>query len=124
MFKEINDQFNEYEGITDYENITLNEEKTSIQKIQEEFLSLEIKNVDLIIKYKNISELIIKFYLIDIELLFSKSPFINTKIDFDVVTPNELLKYQIEQNLSDDVNCKTIPIPQELQKNNFYIEVM
>ena len=124
MFKEINGQLNEYEGITDFENIILNEERTSIQKIQEEFLSLEIKNVDLIIKYKNISELIIKFYLIDIELLFSKSLFINTKIDFDVVTPNKLLKYKIEQNLSDDVNCKTIPIPQELQKNNFYIEVM
>ena len=130
MFQEIEDQLNEYDGALNVDQIILEQEnnlnENNKQKTKEQkFLSAEIKNTEINIIYKNISELIIKFYLIDIEILFTKSPFIKeTKIDFDFVSPYHILKCELEENSSEKEVCKTINIPKELEKKNFYIEVV
>ena len=126
MFKEIEDQLNEYDGNVDYGQLISDEEKNiNKQKAQDEiFLSLEIKNLDINILYKNASELILKFYIIDIEIIFSKFPFIKeTNIDFDLVKPNKIINLKVENIKSKKEELKSIPIPDELKKTNFYLEV-
>jgi hypothetical protein len=127
MFKEIEDQLNEYDGNVDYGQLISDEEKNvNKQNVQDEiFLSLELKNLDINILYKNVSELVIKFYIIDIEIIFSRSPFImETNVDFDFVKPNKIINLKIENIKSKKEELKSIPIPDELKKTNFYLEVI
>jgi hypothetical protein len=127
MFKEIEDQLNEYDGNVDYGQLISDEEKNANkQNVQDEiFLSLELKNLDINILYKNVSELILKFYIIDIEIIFSKSPFIiETNADFDFVKPNKIINLKVENIKSKKEELKSIPIPDELKKTNFYLEVI
>ena len=127
MFKEIEDQLNEYDGNIDYGQLISDEEKNANkQNVQEEvFLSLELKNSDINILYKNASELILKFYIVDIEIIFSKSPFIvETNVDFDFVKPNKIINLKVENIKSKKEELKSIPIPDELKKTNFYLEVI
>ena len=80
MFKEIEDQLNEYDGIIDYEKMY--EENNDTIKTDKRSLSVERKNAELIINYKNISEITIKFYLIDVELLYTTNINLGMKMDF------------------------------------------
>jgi len=129
MFQEIEDQLNEYDGNINYEQLIIGEEnKNKLNQNDahqdEIFLSLEIKNSDINILYKNISELILKFYKIDIEILFTRSPFIKeTNMDFDFVKPNKIINLEVENKKSKNEELKSIPIPDELKKTNFYLEV-
>ena len=63
MFNEIGDQLNEYDGKVDYEN-EINNEKDKLKAESEEFINIEIKNQDINVIYRNISDITIKYYLI------------------------------------------------------------
>ena len=130
MFQEIEDQLNEYDGNINYEQLISGEESQLTQNGKKQttwdeiFLSLEIKN-DINILYKNISELVLKFYIIDIEIIFSRSPFIKeTHVDFDFVKPNKIINLKVENMKSKKEELISIPIPNELKKTNFYLEVI
>ena len=128
MFNEIEDQLNEYDGKINFDEEINKEEKELSKKEKhkaesEEILNIELKDQDISIIYKNISEITVKYYLIDIEILFSRSPFVKkTKVDFGLVKPQkiDIIKVQNEQK----ENKYVLKIPKELENKNFYIEVI
>lgn len=86
---EINDQLLEFDGIEKYDDMDTLLEKEyeeNMKKLnkmkgeKEEKLSIEIKKNYIDVLYSNISSLTIKYYLIDIELLFSRNPFMKQVI--------------------------------------------
>ena len=133
MFNEIKDKLNEFDGklniddnliennneIKDfYDSTKLNKEKAK----KEENLDFEIKDNKLHILFKNINQIQVKFYLIDIEILFSRSPFMKkTNVDFSFVKPYLTDTIKINNELKEtfiDYN-----IPEDLMKKNIYIEI-
>jgi hypothetical protein len=132
MFKEIEDQLNEYDGIIDYEKIF--EENNNTIKTDKRSLSVERRNEELVINYKNISEITIKFYLIDVELLYTtninlgKKPQ-NARDKFNYIIPDQTLIYQLTQignNSSslDEENFIIVHIPKEYENKNIYIKII
>ena len=127
MFNEIEDQLNEYDGKIDFDEEINKEEKELSKKEKhkaesEEILNIELKDQEINIIYKNISDINVKYYLIDIEILFSRSPFVKkTKVDFDLVKPQKV--DNIKVNNEPKENKYLLRIPEELKNKNFYIEV-
>ena len=126
MFNEIEDQLNEYDGKINYDK-EINEEENASKKEnkvkEEEVLNIELKDQDINIIYKNISEITVKYYLIDIEILFSRSPFVKkTKVDFGYVKPQRIDIIKVEKDSTE--NKHVLGIPVELKNKNFYIEVI
>ena len=127
MFNEIEYQLNEYDQINNYKEKIKNEEDESSQKVKDnsesgQELSIDIKNKEINIIYKNVSELVIKYYLIDIEILFSRSPFVqNTKVDFGFVKP--IKTDTISVNKEQNENIYSLKITDDFKNKNFFIEV-
>jgi len=73
------------------------------------------------IDYINIDRVTINYYIIDLEILFSKTPFLNQKSnsDFSFVQPFASEQLGLEPTLN---NFK-FPIPEDLAKKNLMIEV-
>ena len=127
MFNEIEDQLNEYDGIINFDE-EINKEEEELSKKDkhkaesEEILNIEVKDQDINIIYKNISEIKVKYYLIDIEILFSRSPFVKkTKIHFGFIKPQKIDIIKVEKQHNE--NKYVLKIPNELKKKNCYIEI-
>jgi hypothetical protein len=127
MFNEIEDQLNEYDGKINFDE-EINKEQDELSKKDkhkaelEETLNMEIKDQVVNIIYKNISEIKVKYYLIDIEILFSRSPFVKkTKIDFGFIKPQKIDIIKLEKKQNEDKYI--LNIPDELKNKNFYIEI-
>ena len=127
MFNEIEDQLNEYDGTIHFDE-EINKEQEELAKKDkykaesEEALSMEIKDQIISIIYKNISEIKVKYYLIDIEILFSRSPFVKkTRIDFGFIKPQKIDIIKLEKKHNEDKYI--LNIPEELKNKNFYIEI-
>ena len=127
MFNEIEDQLNEYDKKFDFDEKITEEEKEVSKKEKhkaesEEALSIELKDQEININYKNISDITVKYYLIDIEILFSRSPFVKkTKVDFGLVKPQKIETIKVENEKKE--NKYLLKIPEELKNKNFFIEV-
>ena len=127
MFNEIEDQLNEYDGKINFDEEIAKEEKELSKKEKhkaesEEILNIELKDQEINIIYKNISEFTVNYYLIDIEILFSRSPFVKkTKVDFGLVNPQKVEKIKV--NLESKENKYLLKIPEELKNKNFYLEI-
>jgi len=129
LFEEIEDQIFEYEGkevICDIDSL-IDEEKKKKQMVKNLITALPtlgftIENKALQIQHSNIDQITIKFYLIDLEILFSRTPFIKSKTDdFSFVQPNYVS--QIKLNLSTKQELITFRIPDEFISKNVFIEV-
>ena len=132
MFKEIKDELNEYEGKENYEGIEnmeiddssiLSDKKDKKLKAkEEEDINIEIKDKLISVLYKNVNIITIKYYLIDVEVLFSRNPFMKkSTVDFNYVSPSEIKTYNVEK--SNKENTLNISIPESLKNKNIYIEV-
>ena len=127
MFNEIEDQLNEYDKKYDFDEKITEEEKEVLKKEKhkaelEEALNIELKDQEININYKNISNITVKYYLIDIEILFSRSPFVKkTKVDFALVKPQKIETIKVENEKKE--NKYLLKIPEELKNKNFFIEV-
>ena len=127
MFNEIEDQLNEYDGKINFDE-EINKEENELNKKEkykaesEEVLNIDIKDQIINIIYKNISQIKVKYYLIDIEILFSRSPFVKkTKIDFGFIKPQKVDTIKLEKQHNE--NKYILQIPDELKNQNFYIEI-
>ncbi len=83
LFEEIQDQLLEYDGKQSYDDMDkiIDEDKKSkiaLKNASESAPKLDftIENKNLNIIYSSINTITIKFYLIDLEILFSRTPFI------------------------------------------------
>jgi hypothetical protein len=82
-------------------------------------LSVEAKKAR--IEYQNLKRATVNYYLMDIELLFSRNPFVQQTSDqFSQILPNltDVIK------LPDDQRVLEFPLPDELQNRNVLVEVI
>lgn len=100
------------------------QEKTNTELADKsEYLSLELKeNFQLAITHKNVSQLSISFYKLEMEILFSNDPFLEKDImNFVSVNPNHLLRFKVQK--SSEFKTNTVTIPENLQKDALFIQV-
>ena len=103
LFTEILDQLNEFDGEEepDYEIDQEDEEKKKQNmkksKKLEPYLECEIDGKQISIEYDNISKVKLKYYVIDLEVLFSRAPFLiqNTE-DLATAKPIKVHEYDLE----------------------------
>jgi hypothetical protein len=126
LFTEILDQLEEFEeGIDLDEDIDNDDEtkhKANLKKSinLEPTLHCELDGKVIKVEYNNIRRVTVKYYVIDPEVLFSRSPFLNQNTeDFAYVMP---MKTQ-EVDLDKKFNSEKIEIAEELQNRNLVIEV-
>jgi hypothetical protein len=129
LFEEIEDQLLEYQGKATFDDIDMIMDEERKKKQTSKFvaekepkLSFTIENKSLQIIYSNLSSINIKFYLIDLEILFSRTPFIKQNSDdFSFVQPNFIKNLNLE-NLTKET-IMSFPIPEEYVNSNLFIEV-
>lgn len=70
--------------------------------------------------YQNLDQVKVDFYLMDIELLFSRNPFVQANSDrFSFIQPNQ----QFSVELATDGQKHTIDIPEALRSKNVLVEI-
>ena len=83
-------------------------------------LELQVENRVVLIRYQNIETCTVKFYPMDIELLFSKQPFVqDIRGQFSIIRPNQTIKL----TLTKDMQEHELQLPQALSDRNVMIEV-
>ena len=123
----------EYEGKSVFDNLvtteTMDPEKKKKQmknKLAQEEpkLSFTIENKSLKILHCSVEEITIKYYLIDIEILFSRTPFIKQSgDDFSFVIPNFTQTLQINKGTNIIEQLESVPISDDFSTKNIFIEV-
>ncbi|MBP85212.1 MAG: hypothetical protein CMJ64_00605 [Planctomycetaceae bacterium] len=82
-------------------------------------LSVEAKKVR--VEYQNLKRAMVNYYLMDIELLFSRNPFVQqTSGQFSQILPN----FSDVIDLRGDERVLGFPLPDELQNRNVLVEVI
>ena len=142
-FLEILDQLNEYDGEAEEEEqkqslegvdvASMTEEQRKLKLKQsmkkEPRLTFEISETDkglLEVESANIKSIALKFYIIDAEILFSRTPFLKTNTEeFSYVKPCHVLEKDIAVDPEGDATEKKhkIPVPDHLKLQNMVIEV-
>jgi hypothetical protein len=104
--------------IIDEEN--RNQRQTELAATEPSFeLSVEAKKVR--IEYQNLKRATVNYYLMDIELLFSRNPFVQqTSGQFAQILPN----FTDVTELPGDERVLEFPLPEELQNRNVLVEVI
>lgn len=90
MFLEIDQQLKEYDGkiATEAEEVTEEASKTISMKSQPSY-KIRFEGKEIVIEYANTPEVTIKFYLIELEALFSRAPFLSQEgTNFSFVQPD------------------------------------
>ena len=126
LFREIFDQLEEFEEGIDYDkDIDLEDEskkKSNMKKSinLEPILHCELEGKNIKAEYNNIQKVAVKYYVIDPEVMFSRTPFLNQSTeDFAYVKPMETQ----EVEFNDKLKTHTFEILEKLQKENLVIEV-
>ena len=80
---------------------------------------VESKQIDL--TYQNLSRVTVNYYVMDIELLFSRNPFVQKfSGQFSNIRPNE----SIEVELPDGAKTHQFELPESLQSSNLLVEII
>jgi len=83
-------------------------------------LEFNMENRNLVVKYKNLKTCRINYYLMDIELLFSRNPFVQeVSGQFSMIHPNESLMVDLPQ----DKDTMTLDLVRKYRDCNVMIEV-
>jgi len=125
MFVDIANQLAEFDGQDKIEE-EINEENINKQNLEgaskEEVVTLEIEKNQLIITHQNVHQITLSFYRIDLEVLFSRNPFITkSKDEFSYIQPTE--KQRLDVVYSKTLEKITHEIPKQLQKYNLNVEL-
>ncbi|KRW99096.1 hypothetical protein PPERSA_07349 [Pseudocohnilembus persalinus] len=124
LFVDLKHQLQEYDG----ENVEQSEQlkETEMNKnlksgAQEEQVNFELDKKELVINYQNSSSFKLFFYEIDLEILFSRQPFLNNdkSDEFAYVKANHT--ENIKVNNSNLIESMRYKIPENLVNKNLYI---
>lgn len=76
------------------------------------------------IKYQNVKDVMINFYEMDIELLFSRSPFAQDELDgFSMIRPNVSKAVSLKAG-ENGKGSQDFELPQEMQNKNVLVEIV
>jgi len=126
MFVEIANQLAEIDNtekceVFPYEDVIKTKDNL-VSAEQEEFIEIEKENNSLKIRFKNSSLISVKYFKTDLEVLFSKNPFLNhDSKNFSMVSPFVQEDLQVEKR--PEINEQQILIPESISKSNLYIQV-
>lgn len=131
LFIEMANQLAEFDGereIAQRNEKTKEEEPKANTKSAKEAQSaqtlfFEIKNDKVVVHYQNLDAIRVAFYKMDIEVLFSRNPFLlgdNAK-DFGHVLPNASMVFTLKQEPC--LNHLEVEIPKEFKGTNVYLQV-
>lgn len=127
LFSEVEEQLQEFDGVLDLDNqLDQNDEFKKRENLKKSknlapILECHLDKKNIVIDYANIDKIDIKYYVVDPELMFSKSPFISQNADeFSYI---KALKIDT-QHLDSDAKSKTVPIDEEFSKSNLIIEII
>ena len=120
-FASMTSQLNELEGknpdLIDPENREQVQEKLASRTAS---LNLVIEGKQVQLKYQQVPQVQVNYYLMDIELLFSRKPFVqHGSGQFSYIRPN--VTEQIE--LPKDKTQVTFQLPEQLQNSNLLVEI-
>eukprot|EP00343_Euplotes_focardii_P002882 CAMPEP_0205804970 /NCGR_PEP_ID=MMETSP0205-20121125/8029_1 /ASSEMBLY_ACC=CAM_ASM_000278 /TAXON_ID=36767 /ORGANISM="Euplotes focardii, Strain TN1" /LENGTH=272 /DNA_ID=CAMNT_0053075391 /DNA_START=280 /DNA_END=1095 /DNA_ORIENTATION=+ len=127
LFQEVNEQLDEYDGTLNLDNkidqTDEHKKKENLKKSKNLAPMLEAKfdRTEIVLDYMNIEKLDIKYYVIDPELMFSKSPFISQSTDeFSYI---KALKVDT-QILNPVQNNLIVELDEEYSSKNLVIEII
>jgi len=103
-------------------DIFLEEEVRRMKQRAEPYLHFKILEAEhaMHIKYRNITELVVNFYITDLEVLFSAHPFQETNTSYKLILPNEHIRLELNPNHKEII----VELPMVLKENNTIIEVV
>ena len=140
-FIDLANQLAEFDGECKIEKVTLNQktgEKNQIEADQQEYFAVELVEVEQLseqdkntsssnnkvqkVTHKNIDHVVLSYYEIDLEIMFSRNPFIKDDVkDFSFVKAN--MENRIELQKANDYETQIVKIPENLINNNLFIQV-
>eukprot|EP00825_Cyclidium_porcatum_P044612 TRINITY_DN6596_c0_g1_i2.p1 TRINITY_DN6596_c0_g1~~TRINITY_DN6596_c0_g1_i2.p1 ORF type:complete len:832 (-),score=173.17 TRINITY_DN6596_c0_g1_i2:223-2718(-) len=131
LFLQLKNQLTEYDGDAvnwgnEISQVELSKNETQLQK--EEFLNAKVEKKNeqqqfLEISYTNLKLITIKYYLFDMELLFSMHPFLAQNFEkFGLIYPN--YEQSIELQKSQENQIIQVDIPKQLAGKNMFIQVI
>ena len=124
-FIDLVNQISEFDG--DTELLTKQTEETDADKNQrqakkEEYISTELQGKNLKVTLKNITSFTVKFYKIDLEIMYSQDPFLSVdKNDYSYVTPNHVIEKNF--SISSEYSTELVEVPANLASSNLIIQV-
>ena len=96
--------------------------QNQLNAVKEEVVTLEVQKTQLEITHQNLAQFTLAFYRVDLEVLFSKNPFITKEKDeFSFIQPAESRQIKIDN--PHDLQKTAIEIPESLRKYNLYIDL-
>ncbi len=107
-----------------------NQQQTQLAATEPSFdFTVETRQVKL--DYQNLKKVQINFYEMDVELLFSRNPFVQQfRGQFSSIKPNQSLAVVLDDNPDKDAgiknprSTKAIPLPAVLQNKNVLVEIV
>ena len=124
-FIDLLNQISEFDGETELLEKQTDEtdaDKNQREAKKEEYIAGELAGKTLKITSKNIKSVAVKFYKVDLEIMFSQDPFLSVdKNDYSYVTPNHTEQKELE--LTTEYSTDIIPIPESLVSSNLIIQV-
>ncbi len=82
-------------------------------------LDLSVTDKTICVRYRHLTSIQVRYYLMDIELLFSRNPFVQQQGQFSYIAPNATQSL----DLPSDRTMFEWHIPEELQNQNVLVEV-
>jgi hypothetical protein len=124
VFLDIDQQLKEYDGATFAEGSVEEEERKEVSQkkpIQSEAqLAISLEGKEVVVEYNSIAEVAMKYYIIDLEILFSRTPFLTQNAeDFSFVKPNSTQIVQLDAKMKE----QRVKIPDAYSAKNIVIEV-
>ena len=124
-FIDLLNQISEFDGETELLEKQTDEndiDKNIRQAKKEEYISSELQGKDIKVTLKNVNTFTVKFYKIDLEIMYSQDPFLSVdKNDYSYVTPNHVIDRQTA--LKTEYTIEIIPIPEELTSCNLILQI-
>jgi hypothetical protein len=130
-FAAITAQLDEAEG---KENRPVNEDDRNQQQTQlastEPGFDFTVEAKQIQLDYQNLNSVKVNFYEMDVELLFSRNPFVQQfRGQFSSIQPNQTLDVKLDEQPDDPKgkpksSRKTIPLPAALQNKNVLVEIV
>lgn len=97
------------------------EQKQRLLAASQPAFELLVDNRKVDLRYRNLGKVRVNFYLMDIELLFSRKPFVQeVSGQFSIIRPNHSFELVIDENASQTA----IVVPQQYKDRNMLIEVV
>ncbi|GAB4271740.1 MAG: hypothetical protein Kow0029_09650 [Candidatus Rifleibacteriota bacterium] len=121
LFRDVIAQAAEIKGEKNkVKDIDSREQKLGVLADSQPNLEFKVENRLIKLNYANINSVKVNYYLMDLELLFSRKPFVQqVSSHFSVIQPN----YSTSIELPVSVGTKTIKVPEQFKDSNVMIEV-